>query len=99
MIATDMQVRRFDPETATAAEWAALTTFQNIIRAERQPDEPPRSVEHTIAARRNVPPFIDYRIWLIWDAAGTAIEASAHAAMLRTEENQHLVQFEISVQP
>jgi GNAT superfamily N-acetyltransferase len=99
MIATDVAVRQFDPDTATAAEWAALTTFQNMIRAERQPNEPPRSVEHTIAARRNVPPFVDYRMWIIWDEAGTAIQALAFAAMLRTEENQHLIQFEISVRP
>jgi GNAT superfamily N-acetyltransferase len=99
MIATDVQVQVFDPETATAAEWEALTTFQNSIRAERLPDEPPRSVEHTIAARRNVPPFIDYRTWAIWNEGGTAIQAFAFAVMLRTEENQHLVQFEISVLP
>jgi mycothiol synthase len=76
-----------------------LTAFQNSIRAERQPDEPPRSVEHTIAARRNVPSFVDYRMWIIGDEAGTAIQALAFAVMLRTEENQHLIQFEISVRP
>lgn len=99
MMAPDAPVQALDPATATDAEWAALTTFQNTMQAERLPDEPPRSVEHTIAARRNVPPFVDYRTWVIWDEAGTAIQALASAVMLRTEENQHLVQFEVSVLP
>ncbi len=99
MIATETPIQVFDPETATDAQWAALTIFQNTMQAERLPDESPRSVEHTIATRRNVPPFVDYRTWVIGDEAGTAIQALASAVMLRTEENQHLVQFELSVLP
>ena len=57
-------------------------------------------MEHTIAARRNVPSFVDYRMWIIWDEAGTTVQAVGHRGHVADRgKGQHLIQFEISVRP
>lgn len=47
-----MQLKQLLPQTATLAEFECYQTFNNLIRAEEFPDDPPRSLEYTIAFLR-----------------------------------------------
>jgi GNAT superfamily N-acetyltransferase len=48
---------------------------------------------------QSLPPFVDFNIWAAWDIEQSQIVALGNAVILRTEENKHLVQFNISVLP
>jgi len=90
-------LRLFDFATASDAEYAALNRHFNRARAETLPDDPPTPLEETMARMRNVPPFVSLHPWAGWSAGGEEIVASLVASFLKTEENQHLLQFEINV--
>jgi len=94
-------IRPFDPQAATETEFKALNTYSNQMLAERQPEDPPLSLERTIARWQSTPSFIDRKVWLVWDAAQTAVIghviATGHTA--EVEDNQHLLQFNLGVLP
>jgi GNAT superfamily N-acetyltransferase len=74
-----------------------MNAFGNEIRAEAWPDDPSKTLEETIRELRSIPPFVDVYMWAVW--SNNEITASANLAVLRTEDNQHLAQFEINVLP
>jgi mycothiol synthase len=90
---------RFDHKQASQAEYEVLNRHINWMRAERLPDDPPIPVEETIQGLRNLPPFIDLRMWVAWDASRTEILALGNVVLVQLEENRHLAQFELSVLP
>lgn len=90
-------LRPFDFAAATDAEYAALNRHFNRARAETLPDDPPAPLEETMARMRNIPPFVSLHPWAGWSADGEEMVASLVASFLKTEENKHLLQFEITV--
>jgi GNAT superfamily N-acetyltransferase len=76
-----------------------LNQHSNRIRIERLPEDPPIPVEETIHSLQSIPDFVDLRIWAAWDPAGSEIVAQGNVSLLRTLENRHLVQFDLSVLP
>src|SRR5437879_715017 len=94
-----VEIREFDPETAGERDYAAMNAHHNHMRAESWPEDPPTGLEETVRNLRNIPPFVDVRFWTAWDEDGSAVVATASCAILRTEENQHLAEFGISVSP
>lgn len=93
------EIREFFPAKASEAEFAALLTFENKMRAERQPGDPSRSLASVKANLQTIPAFVHLRIWQVWDVAETAVIAQALFAYLDTDENQHLGQVELGVLP
>ncbi|MDX1665372.1 MAG: GNAT family N-acetyltransferase [Candidatus Promineifilaceae bacterium] len=72
------------------------------IQAERLPDDPPLSFERLRASWANVPDFLDLWRWLATPAGAEITDGVVGAAriwVLRTEDNQHLAQAELSVAP
>jgi mycothiol synthase len=94
-----MKILPFDVKQASQAQYTALNRHINRIRTERLPDDPPIPLEETIQGLIHLPPFIEIKMWGIWDPAGNDILALGNAALVRLEENKHLAQFEISVVP
>ncbi len=94
---TAFDIRVLDRQNATEGEFASINRYANQIRAEAWPDDPPRTLEETIRELQSIPPFVDVSIWAVWDK--DEIIASGNVAVLRTEENKHLAQFDISVLP
>lgn len=94
-----VEIRPFDVAGASDQEYAALNRHFNRARAETLPDDPPTPLEETVARMRNIPPFVSLRPWAGWSADGGEMLASAFVTFLKTEENQHLAQFEIEVHP
>ena len=93
------KIREFKAVEATEAAFAALQLYENAVRAERTPEDPPKSVAAVKADWQSMPPFLQVRVWLVWDAAETAVIAQGFIAIVNTEENQHLAQVSISVLP
>lgn len=99
MAVTAVQIKPFDRLRASESEYAALNIFNNRIRGEQWPEDPPIELEYAIQELRSVPPFIDMQIWATWRADGREIVGRANASVLRTDENKHLLEFHIAVLP
>lgn len=74
-----------------------LARFWNAIRAEYLPDDPPIPLQERIAGWHNLPAFEVNQVWALWNPAHTEIIATIETEYWLTEDNQHLVYFEISV--
>jgi GNAT superfamily N-acetyltransferase len=96
---TTAAILDFDRHTAPDSEWEALTRFDNILRAEGWPDDPPRLLDRVRSRLQSIPPFMDVRTWAAWDSDHQEIVGWALAGVLRTGENEHLAQIEIQVLP
>jgi GNAT superfamily N-acetyltransferase len=92
-----LQLKPIHPKTATQAEFVALNQFANRMQAEYFPEDPPRTVEETMANWQSIPPFVEVHLWSFWD--GNLVVALADAEVARTKDNQHLVWCEIEVLP
>ena len=97
MLDASLEIRDFDPQTASYVEFEALNAFWNQMRAEASPEDPPTTVEQTVSMRRSQPPFVQVREWAVW--RNSQMVGQAYFAFLRVEENQHLGEFSISVLP
>ncbi|MBV7339017.1 GNAT family N-acetyltransferase [Chloroflexi bacterium TSY] len=92
-----LEIRLFEPAQATQNDWVALTKLFNIRRKEAWPDDPPRPVESTIKNMSNIPEFVHFTFWWIWDGDKPIAYAEAGAEI--GESNQHLGWFGIYVHP
>ena len=99
MTPTAVEIEPFAFADATDAEYEALNRHGNRGRAETLPDDPPTPLEETIAQMKNIPPFVGIHAWIGWNDDKTEIIASGVVSFLRTEDNQHLAQCELYVDP
>lgn len=86
-------------KAATQAEYAAINRHLNRMRRERLPDDQPSPVEDTIQQFQSLPDFVDFKVWIAWDAGNTEIIAQGNVSFLDMDENRHLAQFDITVLP
>lgn len=93
------EIREFFPAEATAGEFEALLRFENELRAERQPGDPPRSLASVKANLQAIPSFVQVKIWQVWAVGETAVIAQATFVYLDTDENRHVGQVEVAVLP
>src|SRR3972149_780491 len=99
MSAPAIQIHPFDGKAASQTKYAALNRHTNRMRLERLPDDPPIPLEETIQNLKNIPPFVDLKLWTAWNPDQSEILALGNVVMFRMEENKHLAQCEITVQP
>lgn len=97
-INSNFKIREFKANEAAEAEFVALHRHENEMRAERLPEDPPLSLASVKADWQTVPPFLKMRVWLVWDAAETAVIAKGLIAYT-AEDNPHLAQVAIGVLP
>ncbi|MEZ4727186.1 MAG: GNAT family N-acetyltransferase [Caldilineaceae bacterium] len=93
-----IEIRPFLHQTAGDDEFRALNTFENLIRAERVPEDPPTTDEECIQWWRSKPTSFVIEPWLAWNEAGVIVGA-AFGMMYETDSNQHLLQFSLDVHP
>lgn len=93
-----IQIRVFDPQTASEQEFAAYNTLHNRLRAEVWPEDPPIGVEERIRNLRTEMPYEEPHRWIACDGEDAFVgSGSVH---LRVEgDNQHAVWFDAGVQP
>jgi hypothetical protein len=92
-------IKPFDLQAASDREYLALNDYANCLQAEVLPDDPPTPAEEHIARLRHIPPFRKAFAWAAWSPNETRIVASGRVDFLNTEENKHLVQFQLGVLP
>src|SRR5512136_1511186 len=93
------ELKPFDPRNASEQEYAAMSVFNNRLRAEQLPDDPPIPVDEMVQGWRNMPPFRHIPTWVVWRSDDAQIIARAHVSWLDVPENRHLVNFRIMVLP
>ncbi len=94
-----LRIRPLDIRNATADEYAAANVFNNRIRAEILPDDPPIPLDEMVEGWRNLPLFRCVRTWSVWRTDNSEIVARAGVAWADVPENRHLVDFELMVLP
>ncbi len=94
----DVVIEEVDLRSLSEEDIVAVNTFQNIMRAESNPEDPPRPVELTRANVRNIPEIVWVREYWGRDPDGS-IAAVGAGSYLRTEENRHLLQVGVIVRP
>ena len=102
MIAQQVEIRPFIAEEATEEEWVALNKFRNLMLAERLPDDPQESVERSKALLLVRPDYVEATRWAGWhdaDEGGKEIVAYVVGVIHNTEDNKHLLFFNIEVLP
>ncbi|MBI1742478.1 GNAT family N-acetyltransferase [Candidatus Acetothermia bacterium] len=92
-----LQIKAFDYHKATEREFSLLNEFNNRIRQEYWPEDQPLTLEETIQNLRATPAFSDLRLWTAWTPDRSKIVGRASATIMRTEDNQHLMYFDIVV--
>jgi GNAT superfamily N-acetyltransferase len=96
---SSIQIQPFNPKEASQDENAALNRHSNILRRERLPDDPPIPLDEMTQELKNIPPFLELKMWCAWDASRSEIIAQGNVQLLHMEENQHLASIEITFQP
>ena len=94
-----LQIRWVDIQNASQEDYAAFTAFANQMRAERLPNDPPRSLEETIQQAKNIPPIVDLHVWVVDNPNGEGFAATGNVEIFRLEQNQHVAQFSLEVLP
>ena len=80
-------------------EYFALNKIINTVRYERQPDDPPIPLEETTSQLKNLPSFVDLKMWCVWNEDHSEMIALGNVGLMHTDENKHLAQFDIIVHP
>lgn len=94
-----LRVVSLDLQTASDDVLEALNDHQNYMQAERLPDDPPRPLEMRRAGWCHMPAFVELHCWIVWDEDGRTVVANAWTEASKTEQNQHLLDFNILVLP
>ena len=94
-----MRIERFDPHTATDAEWVAFSQFENIVQGETWPDDPPRSVEYRRRVWQTTPRHVEFHIWVAWNDAGDQIIGHGNTRIYHVEHNRHIAMCALAVHP
>lgn len=93
-------ISQIDPRTETISVLQAMHVFDNHLRAERLPEDPPHTFEEYVAAWQHLPPNIEIAVFIVWHPLdNSAVIAIAKAAAEIAQENQHIGQFDIQVLP
>jgi len=93
------QIHPFNTKEASQVEYTVLNRHNNLLRREYLPDDPPIPLEESIQELKNMPPFVELKMWCAWGAKQSGIIAEGFVGLLRMEENLHLAQFDITVHP
>lgn len=92
-------IEQMNFKEATDSEFAALNKIINIVRFERQPDDPPIPLNETTNQIKNLPSFVDLKMWSVWNEDHSEMIAMGNVGLMHTDENQHIAQFDIIVHP
>lgn len=96
---SNINVNELSVKQASSKEYAAFNKIMNVVRKERQPDDPPIPLEETTNQMKNLPSFVDLKIWYVWNDNQTEMVAQGNIGLMYTDNNRHLSQFDIIVHP
>ncbi len=93
------QINLLNLKSASDEEYYALNKIINTVRYERLPDDPPLPLDETTNQMKNLPSFVDLKMWCVWNEDHSEMIAMGNVGLMHTDENQHLAQFDIIVHP
>jgi GNAT superfamily N-acetyltransferase len=91
--------RPLDFRTASDLEYECLSEFKNLLRREYLPDDPPIPLEENIQDWKNIPQFVEYEAYAMWNETKTQMIAECDVAIYNTGDNEHMADFSIEVRP
>lgn len=94
----DVVVEELDVASLSDPDVDALTTFENAIRVESMPDDPPLTAEMVRDDYENWADYVEHRVFVARTPDGEIV-GEAEPSWARTKENAHLVQTELDVHP
>ena len=94
-----LSLQAVDIRRANDKEYAALNEFDNRMRAERTPDDPPHTVQEDVLGWQNIPAFVKLYNWVIWSEDGEHIIAAGGGGFAELETNRHLMWCNLEVLP
>jgi mycothiol synthase len=95
----DYDIRPLDLRAASDHEYACFNAFENILRAEVLPDDPPIPCSEETERNQAMPGFIKEGAWAAWDRSGKRIVAFAAIDADYSGDNQHVADFTVQVLP
>jgi len=95
----NISINELNVKNASNHEYTALNKILNTVRKERQPDDPPIPLDETTNQMKNLPSFVDLRMWCVWNEDRSEMLAQGNFGLIYTEDNRHLSQFDIMVHP
>jgi mycothiol synthase len=93
-----VQIRQFDPKSATQADWEAITDLTNLRSSIILPDDPQYSVETVKKNWLSTPPVVSEYHWFAWTSAGELV-GRGEVDFINMEENKHMAQVFLFVDP
>ena len=100
-----VRTQLFNPQNATDADFRALNEHFNRLRAETHPDDPPRSLAHTVKNLRGWEKLedVDVMLWAVWgnedESQDRKVVAHALTDVAHMNENKHLMGASVEVLP
>lgn len=88
-----------DMRNATEHEYECMSEFKNILNREYRPDDPPFPLEENVQGWKNIPQFVEYEAYLLWNETAAKIIAQCDIAIYNTGDNEHMADFSIEVLP
>jgi mycothiol synthase len=95
----NLEIRPIDIKRASAEEYRAANIFNNVLRAERLPDDPPIPLDEQISEYQNIPSFVDVNAWVVWSTVDSTAVGVGVVVFMLAETNQHLAELDIQVLP
>jgi GNAT superfamily N-acetyltransferase len=93
------QPQLFNLRSIKPEHYPMLHQFDNLIRSERQPDDPPIPFDEYTADLQNLPEFVDGMVMFLQVSGEARVAGKANAFVYRTIDNQHACFFELEVLP
>jgi GNAT superfamily N-acetyltransferase len=95
----ELTIQSIDLRTIDGVQAEQLSRFWNAIRLEHIPEDPPIPLEERLHGWHNLPAFEELQLWAVSSAYQEEVLATCEATTWKTEDNQHLMFFEIDVAP
>lgn len=99
MSSSEHKIKSIDVRSASLEFIKAFNQFNNTIRAEKLPDDPPVPLDETIQSLRNLPDFVSIKCWTIMSEDSTQIIALGDLVLEKLAENRHMAEFDVNVLP
>jgi len=94
----DVTIATIDVRALSPEERVDLSAYQNALRAESHPEDPPAPIEELDALLANIPSFVRVWAWLGRDDKGQVV-CGAQLLSLDTGDNPHVAQANLGVLP
>jgi GNAT superfamily N-acetyltransferase len=95
----ELRIYETDPRHLSDTEYTAVHALNEVLRSERNPDDPPMPYDEMVRGMRNIPAFLDVTAWAVMDDTAGRLAATGDLELTRLAENREVGEFNIGVHP